>query len=288
MSRSTPAHPRLDPALISHLVDDAAVFPPGSSPLDVAVADHLARRTTPLARWTGPLLVPAADAAQVPQLAGGRPLRVGLVARPGTPASVLSEGAAALTGTPVEVASVELGWAPGWRAAAQLAPTVVVEMPREEQERALDDIAEGTKGGAEVLAKWRTGATPTWSWPDEAETAAVLAALVARGLPFKLTGGLHHLVRGERGDVERPDPQHGLLDVLVAVERAVAGAPVDELTATLRRTDGPALGAHLAGLGQESVRKIRDTFRSYGCCTVTDPLGELAELDLMPHEGDQS
>ena len=48
-------------ALWSGLVDDAAVFPPGNAPLDVAVSGHRALRAGPDADLVGPLLVPAAS-----------------------------------------------------------------------------------------------------------------------------------------------------------------------------------------------------------------------------------
>ena len=41
--------------LFDRLVDDAAVFPPGLAPLDVAVREHLDRRTGPYAAHIGPL-----------------------------------------------------------------------------------------------------------------------------------------------------------------------------------------------------------------------------------------
>ena len=48
--------------LFDRLVDDAAVFPPGLAPLDVAVREHLDRREGAYAAHIGPLLVPASAA----------------------------------------------------------------------------------------------------------------------------------------------------------------------------------------------------------------------------------
>lgn len=286
----------LDAALLAHLVDDAAVFPPGSSPLDVAVADHLARVTTPSAAWTGPLLVPAADAPRLPALLPpGSALDVGVVARPGVPVTAVRDAVDALAGTAVSVVSVELGWAPGWRDALALAPTVVAELPREDRDVALAELAaarrdlemrqerDGRDGeGVDLLVKWRTGATPTWAWPDADETATVLHDVVAADLPLKLTGGLHHALPADHGTADAPDPQHGLLGVLAAVADARAGAPPDALAATLRQTDPVPLLTRLTALTDAEVAGLRETVRSYGCCTVTDPLGELADLGVLP------
>src|SRR6476469_4784606 len=88
--------------LFDRLVDDAAVYPPGLSPLDVAVREHLDRRTGPYADHIGPLLVPATSAGELATLATADPrtaelpLEVGLVVRPGAPVQPLVEALAAL------------------------------------------------------------------------------------------------------------------------------------------------------------------------------------------------
>lgn len=274
----------LDPALLAALVDDAAVFPPGGSPLPEAVGAHLDRLGADLARWTGPLLVPAAEAVTLPGLVGDRPLRVSVVARPGTDLTVLVEAVAALAGTTVEVAAVELGWATGWQAALDLAPGVVVELPRQARAQALAEVVDARPLAPEhgLLVKWRTGATPSWPWPDAEETAGVLAEVIGHGLPLKLTGGLHHLLPADHGTADAPDPQHGLLGVLQAVRLGAAGAPVADLVAALRETRPAPLVADLVTMGAGEVAAVRAVLRSYGCCTVTDPLSELAELGLLP------
>lgn len=68
-----------------------------------------------------------------------------------------------------------------------------------------------------------TGATEVWAWPDEVELARFFTACRERELPFKLTGGLHHVLRAEHLG---PDggPQHGLLNVLAAVHATAEGA----------------------------------------------------------------
>src|SRR4051794_1560029 len=77
--------------LFDRLVDDAAVFPPGLAPLDVAVREHLDRREGRYAAHIGPLLVPATAAAELAGLAArddravAEPLAVSLVVRPGAP-----------------------------------------------------------------------------------------------------------------------------------------------------------------------------------------------------------
>lgn len=271
--------------LFDRLVDDAAVFPPGSAALDVAVREHLDRRTTGHGPHVGPLLVPAAAAGDLAALAAAddrsaaEPLAVSLVVRPGSPGEALADAVGLLReDARVLVTAGELGWSAGWRALLDLGVPLVVEVGTgAEQERALDDVAEAVDADHDVRAKFRTGPTPTWPWPDEAALGAFLDAVVLRGLSFKLTGGLHHVVRG-RYDGE---PMHGLLNVLLAVHEALDGAEAPHLAATLARTDAEVLVAAVSSLGHDEATRVRRAFSSYGCCGVLDPLHELEALGLV-------
>ena len=274
---------RLSHALIEGLIDDAAVFPPGSSPLPDAVAAHLAR--TAYRRFVGPLLVPATAAEQVVALAGDSPLSVGLIARPGMPLEPVTAGVEACVGTPVMVTGVEVGAASAWEQLADLGVAMTIEIPRDGFDDAMDAVAAAAQVGATgaqptVQAKFRTGATEVWAWPDEDELARFIVGCVAREMPFKLTGGLHHVLRAERSD----GPQHGLLNVLAAVDAAVSGADHPTVAEVLRERTAAPLAGVLVALGHEEVEAVRRTFTAYGCCTVTDPLGELVELGLLERE----
>ena len=70
----------LVPRLFAGLIDDAAVFPPGSAPLPEALAAHRIHRAAWYAPMVGPLLLPPTDLAAVAALlAPGERLTVGLV-----------------------------------------------------------------------------------------------------------------------------------------------------------------------------------------------------------------
>ena len=86
-----------------------------------------------------------------------------------------------------------------------------------------------------MVAKFRTGPTATWAWPDEAELATFLRT-VALEVPFRLTGGLHHAVRGRYEVAGTPEENHGVLNVLVATSAALARAGQDEVEALLAVT----------------------------------------------------
>lgn len=270
------------PRLLAGLVDDAAVFPPGSAPLSRALAEHREHRAAWYADIVGPLLVPASGIAELVALTGeGGPLRVVVVARPGTPAPDVVEAVAAARGTSVEIVGVEMGWQEGWRDLPLGDLPLVLEIPRgDDRDRALADVRDGQQEGRRVLAKLRTGATPTWEWPDEDELARFLRDATQLGIQVKLTGGLHHVVRGEHDG----QPQHGLLNVLVALDAAQHDslAPdVDALAALLAERDPTVLAEEVAGWEDDEAARVRTTLTAYGCCGVTDPIIELSALNLV-------
>lgn len=278
------------PDLLRALVDDAAVFPPGNSPLADAVSSHAGHLGAPHGACVGPLLVPAAAAAELlTHLDAGRwahpePLAVGVVARPGTDPAVLREALALLGADPrVRVAGAELGWIPQWRRLDLPGDLpLALEVPRggAEQAEALADIRSSVAEGDAVLAKFRTGPTPTWPWPDEDELAGFLCAATAAPVPFKLTGGLHHAGRGTYEVDGTPEENHGVLNVLVSTAAALDGASPETVAGLLAVPDTAALADLVLAWSPGTVTRVRAAFTAYGCCTVTDPLGELADLGL--------
>lgn len=279
-------------SLLGGLVDDAAVFPPGDSPLPTAVEQHARHRDAAYGSAVGPLLVPASatdDLLRV--LDDGRwtrpePLDLGVVARPGTDPAVLREALAVLAADPrVDVRAAELGWSPDWRRLdlpGDLPLALEVPRDREAQDRALADVRDSVAEGDRVVAKFRTGPTPAWPWPDEAGLASFLAAAATARVPFRLTGGLHHAVRGTYEVAGVPEENHGVLNVLVATAAAIEDAGQEELAALLAVRDAPALADLVLAWTPDTVHRVRAAFTGYGCCTVTDPLGELDDLGLRP------
>jgi len=283
-------------ALFTRLLGDAAVFPPGLAPLDRAVSEHLSRRR--YAGLVGPLLVPATAARDVGRLAASSgsaiPLRVALVARPGAVSDPVRAGVDLLRDdAAVEVSGIEIGWSPSWRELLDLGVPVTIEIPREGHDVALADVARAAsfapavQAVPAVQAKFRTGATVTWTWPDEDELARFVHGCVGHGVAFKLTGGLHHAVRGEHGAIALTDPQHGLLNVLLAVHRAVEGDATAELGSVLAERDPGRLASAVAELTGAEVSAVRAVFTAYGCCSVSDPIDELVALGLLAHDPDE-
>jgi hypothetical protein len=268
-----------EPSLFASLVDDAAVFPPGNAPLPKAVRRHRVHRTSGYAACVGPLLVPATAAGDLEALLDGEPLRVGVIGRPGTPGSEVAAAVEQLRSTGgVEVAGVELGWTPDWRSTDFGGLPLSLEVPRgDDQVAAIADLASDTSDAVALQAKFRTGATETWAWPDENELATFIRAAIDHDLGFKLTGGLHHVVRGTHDGQQ----QHGLLNVLATVRWALNGEDVEELVPLLAERDPAVLVPQITRMSAADVAIVRAFFTAYGCCEVTDPIGELTTLGLV-------
>jgi len=286
--------PTTTPVLLSGLVDDAAVFPPGNAALADAVSQHAVHLDAWYADCVGPLLVPASAVADLVRVLDEQdavsepdataPLDLVLVARPGADPATTTAALDALRDEPrVRVAGAELAWQEGWRDLGLDDVALALEVPRgADHAVAVADVHSALAPGHRVVAKFRTGPTPTWPWPQEAELAAFLGLCAGLEVPFKLTGGLHHAGRGTYLVAGVPEENHGVLNVLVATSASLAGAGPDEVTALLEVRDAVALADLVDAWPDATAARVREAFTAYGCCTVTDPVGELADLGLLP------
>ncbi|MFF3852016.1 hypothetical protein [Micromonospora sp. NPDC002575] len=302
------------PHLLAGLVDDAAVFPPGSAALPDALAAHRRHRDSWYADLVGPLLVPASAVVSGelgglvggPGGSGGPPtgpagdpagrgapggdsagsgLVVGLIGDTGIDGlpAALAALPAGVTARQVEVAVAKRGEdpLPGLAALLGLAGrcagvAVYAELPLTfGLMGALDAVAAARAEGAPVAAKFRTGGLAAELFPTPAELAAVICACRDRELPFKLTAGLHHALRHR--DPETGFAHHGFGNVLAATLAAADGAGVDEVAAVLGTTD-PVPLVERARAARAADRPL---WMGYGSCSITEPLTDLVRLGLV-------
>jgi hypothetical protein len=216
-------------------------------------------------------------------------LQVAVIGRPGVPHAEVVGAVTELRRAPaVEVAGVEVGWTADWRDAWLADPVLLggaplaLEVPRGEQQApAIADIARDASDSLPLQAKFRTGATPTWPWPDERELATFVRTAIDHDLGFKLTGGLHHAVRGTHAVDGAEEEQHGLLNVVCAVRWALNGEDVDELVPLLEDRDPATLVPQVERMSAADASIIRAFFTTFGCCGVLDPIRELSDLGLI-------
>ena len=261
------------------LFDDAALFPPGDAPMPAAVPAHRELRAR-LRGLVGPFVVPAARLDELTaQLTGDDRFPVSLIAAaadlPAAAARVVADGR-------LQLAAVEVpGVMDGATAVAALRSLdhlpagvpAAVELPRTDaRDRVLDLLA-----AAGHRAKLRTGGLRAELFPTPAELAGTLAACVTRGVGFKCTAGLHAAAR--HTDPATGFPQHGFLNVLVAVDALLEGSPPLD---RLREEDGTALAAAVRGWPPARAARARAAFTSFGTCSVLEPVGDLVRLGLLP------
>jgi hypothetical protein len=274
------------PRLFAGLVDDAAVFPPGSASLPDAVAAHREHRAAWYAALVGPLLVPASALAELPALLGPEEsIEIGVIGDLpiGQLAQVCAGADPRLRIRQVEAAVAKRGEDPQPGLAALTdqpwpdpAPDLYAEIPLAwGLLRALDSLAERRAGGSRIAAKFRTGGLAAELFPTPVELAAVICACHERELPFKLTAGLHHALRAI--DPETGFTHHGFANVLAATIAADRGAEVDEVAELLAAT-GPVPLVEPARAMRERERPL---WIGFGSCSIVQPLTDLIRLGLV-------
>jgi hypothetical protein len=270
-----------DPLLVG-LVDDAALFPPGNAPMPVALAEHARYRQAPWSAAIGPFLCPASRIDELlALLPADQDIRVALVNDVTDAAALHARGTALRMSALawVETRHDRLGEDPdavaGGSGRMAGAPFAYLEVPRTGFDAALDLVGDT---GAFQAAKYRTGGVTPEAFPSERELAAFLVACAGRGVPFKLTAGLHHAVRST---TDEGLEQHGLLNVLVATRVAQTGGSVDDVAVPLALRSADPLVGFVQHWDEGTCTGVRAAFRSFGCCGVTDPLGDLAALGLL-------
>ncbi len=279
--------------LTDDLVDDAAVFPPGRASVEAAWVDYLNRRTTRYAASVGPLLISTSSVAELADVAHRHradppAVPVVLIARPGTSVEDAAKATAQLEGhrlNNVDLCGVEVGYQQGWQRMLELGFQVAVEVPSEEE---LEHQALAEISVTAARAKMRTQSSPDQHVPTPAALAGFIGTCAARGIAFKLTGGLHRAVAHTSGPPDVVEQRHGVLNVMLATAQAVDHEPHDVLQASLQQRDTATLVAAVIALQAAEVTAMRRSFTSFGCCGVLDPLGELEELGLLRHHEEET
>ncbi|WP_405741930.1 hypothetical protein OG885_42330 [Streptomyces sp. NBC_00028] len=268
------------PQVFLGLFDDAAVFPPGSLPIEEAVPAHVAHTRGAHAGLVGAFVLAAKDVERLAELTADLPegsfdLSV-TVALPEVSEAVAAARripAVRLVGLEVAVPDGVAAEAvvPALAASIDIDLSVYVEVPRDDRREPLLAALAGTP----YLAKFRTGGVRAELYPDERELAAAVLAATRAGVAFKATAGLHHALRNT--DPETGFEQHGFLNLLVATDAALKGAEEIELAELLADRDGDRVAERVRALSPQ----VRDVFRSFGTCSVAEPATESAGLGLL-------
>jgi len=248
-------------ALLSRLIDHAALFPPASLPMEAALEVDRAARGTPHAWMLHRFLVPA---SRLPELPAGFAPPLGVI----VDVDVLPP-----LGPQVDVVEARLDRA---KAAEGVGRRVFLEV-RAGDDAGLDAVAERGAG-----AKVRCGGPTPDMYPSPAELAHFITGCRDRGLAFKATAGLHHPVRDGIA--------HGFLNLLGAAVLAHAdGAEPRELVTVLLEQDARSFGVtdeaftvQGRAFGTEAVAATREAlFSGFGSCSFSEPVEDLRGLRLL-------
>ena len=304
---ATVSLPSAVPPVLVGLLDDAATFPPDNAAMADAAAAHAEHRRAWYADLVGPFVV---SDQRLPELAGvlrdhepvadspesdapAVPLAVSVVVSGGAgalePALGWADRAEGLDLRSVEVAVRDDAGTPDGLAhnATRIttalgtwpAPvTAYVEMP---PLRGPDPTADWLRGldvlaAADVAVKLRTGGQSADAHPSEAELVATIDAVLDRELGFKTTAGLHHAVRSTSPDGWE---QHGFLNVLGATAVLLRGDGRSRAERVLAERDPGVLVEAVSAWPVEPT--ARRWFRSFGSCSVVDPVDDLVALGLL-------
>jgi hypothetical protein len=280
------------PPLFARLVDDTSLLRPRAvvPPVDTVVARYLTARDGRYGGLVGQLVCPVSRLStlvtELARSAPARPVEVSLVVDTGLGAvpkalSMVFSRSSLLTPRTIETAAppdVDAVWL---ERVAEFVPEDVVAVvePRRPQSAEAQGTAAWLAAVRRVAEygcapKLRCGGPRASDVPSVADVEEFVRVVVRAGRSFT-TLGLRQVVRTDDGAAPA---QHGLLNLLVAAARALAGRDVH---AALVSTDGAALAAEVAALSDRDVTGVRGLLSRCGAEPEPVPGAQLAGLGLL-------
>ena len=289
--------------LLAHSIDYAGLFPPAELAMDAAL-DNYARYVNGPSSWAlGRFIVPASRLAELEAGLGrtpgreiGRPWRVAALVGTDVAADLrLLEAFNGRTGAQATIDTIEVK-ATSERDIDEIARLVpasfqtYIEIPIEADPGSLIAVI-GHRGHR---AKVRTGGITRNAFPQTADLLRFLRETVRLQVPFKATAGLHHPLRAVyRLTYAEQSPSgimFGFLNLLLAVAFLQAGMEQTEVAGVLEEGDPGAFqvddsgiswrGNRLSSTALSAARRLG--MNSFGSCSFTEPLADLAALQLLP------
>lgn len=145
-----------------------------------------------------------------------------------------------------------------------------------------------------VAAKLRTGGITSDAFPDSAQFCQRILSLAKAQIPFKATAGLHHPLRGSHRLTDASDSafttMHGFLNVAILAAFAYQQRGIfDDAIALLEEQSmhpfqltETAIGWRDYSLSLTELEQSRQQFfRSFGSCSVQEPIADLHTLRLL-------
>jgi hypothetical protein len=279
------------PALFAHLVDDTSLLRPKSliPPMSEVAAQYLSVRAGAYGGMVGELVCPVSRlselVSELVKLHPTKPVEISLVVDTGLGAvpkalSLALSRDLLLTPRTVETAAppdVDSTWL---ERVSEFVPEDV--LPVVEPRRPLNgDTGQWLAAVRRVAEhgctpKLRCGGPRPSDVPTIDEVADFVAAADDAPAGFTTSLGLPHVVR--RADPETGHVQHGLLNMLVAVARALVNGDV---RGALAETDGSALAEEIGKLSDTAGGAVRGLLARCGPGSAATQGAELADLGLL-------
>lgn len=276
------------PPLFVQLVDDTSLLRPRATApgVDVVVARYLAARDGRYGGLVGQLVCPVSRlSALVAELARSvptRPVDLSLVVDTGLGAvpkalSTAFSRAGLLTPRTVETAAppdVDAMWL---ERVSEFVPEDVVAVVEPRRPHAedthgtaawLDAVRRVTEHGC--APKLRCGGPRASDTPTSEHVEEFVKVVVEKGRPFTVLG-LREVVRNADGG-------HGILNLLLAVARAIGD---EDVRSALEATDSAALAEAVAALSERAVKGVRGLVSRCGVDLDPLPTAQLSALGLL-------
>lgn len=293
------------------LIDYAGLFPPARLEMDAALAEYAAARRGANAWMLARFIVPESRLEELLQLAPD-PLALSVIVDAPSDSrtwfAAVTDALARIArrkASGIAIESVELAVpqlrsqretydapigqfsAAAARAGMDGLPSYI-ELPQDDRRAALLHGALAAMKRHRLGAKIRCGGVTAQSVPAVYDVATFLRAAGEEDVAFKATAGLHHAIRGY--NEQSGFMMHGFLNLLTAAALVESGAGEDDVIGALEDEDAGNFGFDAQGLrwrgtvfGEDALRGTRaKRFNSYGSCSFSEPVEELAALGLLP------
>jgi hypothetical protein len=280
------------PPLFAQLVDDTSLLQPRSvAPgVDQVVSRYVSARDGRYGGLVGQLVCPVsrlpALVAELARSVPARPIELSLVVDTGLGAvpkalSTVFSRSNLVTPRTVETAAppdVDAVWL---ERVAEFVPEDVVAVVEPRRPSIAEPVGTGAwlEAVRRVAAhgcapKLRCGGPRASDVPSVTDIEDFVRVVVEAGRGFT-TLGLRHVVRTESPSALA---QHGLLNLLVAVSRALSGGDV---RAALESTDAAELAGEISALSDRAVTAVRGSLSRCGADPEPVPAAQLAGLGLL-------
>lgn len=294
--------------LLAESIDYAGLFPPAGLDMLSAVGNFARYRTGPDAWALGRFVLPvnrldefeSAAAHHLPLVPAAQPWRLSVLTGPDLAADLKlitgfeqrhsRPGEPAVLADTIEVkATSETGIEDIMREVPR-ALQVYIEIPIDRDPHQLLTAMARLGGRAKV----RTGGVTEDAFPRTADLVRFLRSSVQGGVAFKATAGLHHPLRAEYRLTYAADSpvgaMFGFLNLFLAAALLRSGMSDSEATRLLEERSPEAIKVSGRGISWNNhrldlgaLRQARsDGLISFGSCSFTEPLSDLAALRLIP------